>query len=94
MDADSVALYMAAGASREIAATLIAAGKKASTPAIVVENASLRDERRLLTTLEALSRAPLPRAEGPVVLLVGAAFDRAVGNEESAPIFPETQAAS
>ena len=93
-DADSVALYMAAGASQEIARSLIAAGKPASTPALLVENASLPSEAREFTTLEILSRAPLPRAAGPVVMLVGAAFDRAVDISGSAPIFKVTAAAS
>jgi len=36
MEADSVVLYMAAGASREIAGALVAAGKPASTPVALV----------------------------------------------------------
>jgi uroporphyrin-III C-methyltransferase len=94
MGADSVALYMAAGASQEIARALVAAGKPASTPALLVENASLAGELRTLTTLEALVCAPLPKAEGPVVMLVGPAFADAIASDESAPIFSTTYLAA
>ena len=72
--ADSVVLYMAAGASQEIAASLIDAGKAADTPVALVESATLADERHLLTTLGALRTQALPRAAGPVVLCVGEVF--------------------
>ncbi len=94
MGADSVALYMAAGASQEIAQSLVDAGKPRSTPALLVESASLPEERRTLTTLEELLRGPLPRAMGPVVMLVGPAFARAVENREPIPHFPDTALAA
>ena len=72
--ADSVALYMAAGASQEIARQLIAVGKPAATPAVLVESVSLPQESRLFTTLAELSREALPKAAGPVVMLVGEVF--------------------
>jgi uroporphyrin-III C-methyltransferase len=76
--ADSVVLYMAAGASQSIARSLIAAGKPASTPAVLVESATLPGEARLFTTLAALEAEALPRAAGPVVMCVGEVFrDRA-----------------
>lgn len=74
LGADSVVLYMAAGASQAIAAELIGAGKLASTPVALVESATLPEEKRLFTTLEALSAAALPRAAGPVVMCVGEVF--------------------
>ena len=78
LGADSVVLYMAAGASQEIAAALIEAGKPAATPVALVESATLADEKRVFTTLEALRAAQLPRATGPVVMCVGEVFrDRA-----------------
>ncbi len=91
--ADSVVLYMAAGASQSIARALIDAGKPAATPAALVESASLPGERRLVTTLAALAQAPLPRAEGPVALCVGEVFAagaRALPAGKPAPMFPET----
>ncbi|HUP98111.1 MAG TPA: uroporphyrinogen-III C-methyltransferase [Usitatibacter sp.] len=88
--ADTVALYMAAGASVEIASALIAAGKPGATPALLVENASLGDERRTLTTLEILAATPLRRAAGPVVMIIGAAAGAAVENPRSAPMYLKT----
>jgi uroporphyrin-III C-methyltransferase len=83
--ADSIALYMAAGAAQSIALALIGAGKPGTTPAVLVENASLPGEQRLATTLEALAAAALPRAEGPVVMLVGEAFGAAIAIEAPVP---------
>ena len=74
MGADTAVLYMAAGASQEIAVQLIGAGKAASLPAVLVESATLRGERRFHTTLAELACAPLPRAEGPVVMGIGEVF--------------------
>ena len=76
--ADSVALYMAAGASQQIARVLIDAGKKATTPAVLVESATWPGEHHEFTTLAALAATPRPPAAGPVVLCFGEVFrDRA-----------------
>jgi uroporphyrin-III C-methyltransferase len=72
--ADSVVLYMAAGASQSIAASLIAAGKSASTPVALVESATLEEEQRHFTVLGALVTMELPRASGPVLMCVGEVF--------------------
>jgi len=78
MGADTVVLYMAAGASQSIATELIAAGKPADMPAVVVESATLPGEQRHFTTLAALAAEALPRAHGPVVMALGEVFrDRA-----------------
>jgi uroporphyrin-III C-methyltransferase len=74
LGADSVVLYMAAGASHSIAAELIGAGKAASTPVALIESATLPEEKRLFTTLGALRTAELPRATGPVVMCIGEVF--------------------
>jgi uroporphyrin-III C-methyltransferase len=74
MGADSVVLYMAAGAAQSIAAQLIAAGRRPGTPAALVENATLARQYVSTTSLEALAAQSLPRAEGPVVMMVGEAF--------------------
>jgi uroporphyrin-III C-methyltransferase len=71
--ADSTVLYMAAGQAPQIASALIAAGKPATTPVAVVENASLPDEQRLFTTLAGLTGSSLKFA-GPAVLCVGEVF--------------------
>jgi len=83
LQADTVVLYMAAGAAQEIAAALVAGGKPATTPAALVESATLPEERSLFTTLAALAAEPLPQAAGPVVLCVGEVF-RAAASADAA----------
>jgi uroporphyrin-III C-methyltransferase len=90
LGADSVVLYMAAGASQSIAAALIAGGKPASTPVALVESATLAEEQRLFTTLAALEASALPRAAGPVVMCVGEVFVENRGLFDSlSPVFDE-----
>jgi len=74
MSADTVVLYMAAGAGPEIARALIGAGKPPSTPVALVESATLESERRTHTSLDALARSEVTKAEGPVVVCVGEVF--------------------
>ncbi|MGZ5036247.1 MAG: uroporphyrinogen-III C-methyltransferase [Usitatibacter sp.] len=81
--ADSIILYMAAGASQSIAASLIAAGKPRATPVALVESATLPDERRHFTTLAALETRQLERAAGPVVMCVGEVFREAFAFDEA-----------
>jgi uroporphyrin-III C-methyltransferase len=66
----TVAVYMGLSTASGIAARLIAAGRAGSTPVAVVENASLVDERRLLTTLAGLGEA-VRGLEGPALLVIG-----------------------
>jgi uroporphyrin-III C-methyltransferase len=66
----TVAIYMGLSTAPLIAERLIAAGRGADTPALVVENAALVDERRVLTTLGALGEA-CAALKGPSVLIVG-----------------------
>ncbi len=72
--ADSGAIYMGIGQAAAISAALIGAGKPASTPVVVVENASLPDMREIFTTLGALPRVALAGLAGPAVILLGAQF--------------------
>ena len=83
LEADSVVLYMAAGASRGIAQALIAGGKPAATPVALVESATLPGEQRLFTTLAGLAQAELPPAEGPVVMCIGEVFGDAADIESA-----------
>ena len=66
----TVAVYMGLTTAPFIAAQLIEAGRAPTTPVLVVENASLPSERRVLTSL-----ADLPSAsaslDGPALLLIG-----------------------
>jgi len=72
--ADSVVLYMAAGASQAIARELVTGGKDSQTPVALVESATLPEEKQLFTTLETLAAEAMPRASGPVVMCVGEVF--------------------
>lgn len=69
----TVVIYMGVSTAAGIAARLISAGRQASTPALVVENASRADERRILTTLAELPAAAEVVA-GPALLIVGEAM--------------------
>ena len=56
-----------------IAARLMAAGRAGSTPALIVENASRPDERRIVTTLAGLADEAAALS-GPALLIVGEAM--------------------
>ena len=71
--ADSTVLYMAAGQAPQIALALIAAGKAATTPVAIVENATLENERRVFTNLSGLTASAL-KLDGPAVLCIGDVF--------------------
>lgn len=72
--ADAGAIYMGAGQAEAIAAALIAAGKSASTPVAVVENASLPTARVRYTTLSGLPLIADLGTAGPTLILVGPQF--------------------
>jgi len=71
LGADSVALYMAAGAAPEIARALLDAGKPAHTPVALVESATLDEERVTFASLAQLRDLAAVPAAGPVVMLLG-----------------------
>ena len=66
----TLVVYMGVTTAARLAERLIGAGRAASTPVLVVENASRPDERRVLTHL-----AELPKAaaglDGPALLVIG-----------------------
>jgi len=69
----TVVIYMGLSMAAPIAARLLAAGRAASTPALIVENASRADERRVTTTLAGLAQAA-EALSGPALLIVGEAM--------------------
>jgi uroporphyrin-III C-methyltransferase len=69
----TVVVYMGVATASGIAGRLIAAGRAPSTPALIVENASLPDERRVATTLGGLGEAA-EALSGPALLIVGEAM--------------------
>ena len=69
----TLAVYMGKAAAREVSSGLIAAGMLPETPVAVVENASLPDERQVVTRLDLLPIAARALGEGPAVILIGQA---------------------
>lgn len=94
-NADSAAIYMAAGQSAALSARLLAAGLPALTPVVLVENASLPDMRRIHTHLAGLPQAAARLGDGPALILLGAAFARIVAaadTEQQRPWMSRAQA--
>ncbi len=73
----TVVVYMGLSMAPVISHRLIAAGRAGATPALIVENASRADERRVVTTLAGLPEAAAI-LNGPALLIVGEAMALAV----------------
>ncbi len=69
----TVVIYMGLSMAATIAARLMTAGRSGTTPALIVENASRKDERRVVTTLAGLAQAAATLT-GPALLIVGEAM--------------------
>jgi uroporphyrin-III C-methyltransferase len=69
-------IYMGLSTAGLVADKLIAAGRDGSTPALIVENASRADERRILSTLAGLAKAAAGLS-GPALLMIGEAMGQA-----------------
>lgn len=72
----SVVFYMSLTTAAAVSENLIEAGRAAMTPALIVENASLPNERRVVTTLGGLGAAT-SGITGPALLIVGEAMSLA-----------------
>ena len=72
--ADTAVLYMAIGQAAEIAGILEAQGMSASTPVVLVENASLSTSRHIGCTLRGLRNGAARELTGPALLLFGDVF--------------------
>jgi uroporphyrin-III C-methyltransferase len=81
LNADTAALYMAAGQAPAVAAALQAAGLAADTPVVVVESASLPEAARVATTLKGLGDVEKARI-GPALLLIGQVYAAMIASEE------------
>ena len=80
----TLAIYMGKAAAEEVSAHLIAAGLPADTPVVLVENASLPDQRQFDTRLDLLPlAAKAALGDGPALLLIGAAMERRRGGDQS-----------
>jgi uroporphyrin-III C-methyltransferase/precorrin-2 dehydrogenase/sirohydrochlorin ferrochelatase len=69
----TLVVYMGGRTAQLIAGRLIAEGLPRSTPVVIVENATRRDERIQRTTLARLAAQPVAAA-GPVILTIGRVF--------------------
>jgi uroporphyrin-III C-methyltransferase len=69
----TVVIYMGVSTAGPIAARLIEAGRSGETPSVIVEDASLPTERRVVTTLAGLAAAA-EGVSGPALLIVGEAM--------------------
>ena len=78
----TLAVYMGKAAAQQVSAGLIAAGMPPETPIAVVENASLPEERRVVTRLDLLPLAARTLGEGPAVILIGRAINPTTTREE------------
>lgn len=85
--ADTAVIYMGAGQAQLIADTLIARGLPPATPAMVVENASLPQQRSHGCTLRALPNAAQSLSGGPALIMLGQVY--AAAQESAVPAFPE-----
>jgi uroporphyrin-III C-methyltransferase len=83
----TVVIYMGLSTAAAIAERLMAAGRAGSTPALIVENASRGDERRIVTTLAELAGAA-EGLSGPALLVVGEAMALAQAGAAPASVQP------
>lgn len=68
----TLVVYMGLANIAEIATSLMAAGRTATTPVLAVNRATLKDERRLLSSLaKVATEAEAARFEGPVLFIIG-----------------------
>jgi uroporphyrin-III C-methyltransferase len=81
--ADTVAIYMGAGEAEGIAAGLIAAGKPASTPVVVVTDASLPTMRYRASTLAGLPDCAQEIEGAPALILLGEVYRELLARELS-----------
>jgi len=80
----TVVVYMGVSTAALISQRLAAAGRAGATPALIVENASRTDERRILTTLGQLAVAA-EGLKGPALLMVGESMAMAVEHHSAHP---------
>ncbi|MDO8411830.1 MAG: uroporphyrinogen-III C-methyltransferase [Phenylobacterium sp.] len=79
----TVVIYMGVSTAAGIARRLTQAGRNPATPALIVENASRADERRIVTSLSGLADAAAD-LKGPALLIVGESMALAMAGEAGA----------
>lgn len=76
----TVVIYMGLSTAAGVARRLTQAGRNPATPALIVENASRADERRIVTSLSGLADAAAD-LKGPALLIVGESMALAMSGE-------------
>jgi len=84
--ADTAVIYMGAGLAGEISAELIAHGKPKTTPLVLVESATLPEQRILRGTLADLPALALAAGGGPAVVLLGEVLRNALADRAAVAI--------
>ncbi|WP_300573313.1 uroporphyrinogen-III C-methyltransferase [Phenylobacterium sp.] len=79
----TVVIYMGVSTAAGVARRLTQAGRNPATPALIVENASRADERRIVTCLSGLADAAAD-LKGPALLIVGESMALAMSGESGA----------
>lgn len=87
----TVVVYMGASTAGRIADRLVAEGRSASTPALVVFRASRQDERRIVSRLGELADA-VSTDSGPAMLIIGEAMETALATTSPALVVREERA--
>jgi uroporphyrin-III C-methyltransferase len=86
----TVVIYMGVSTAAPIAARLMQGGRSGSTPALIVEDASLPTERRIVTTLAGIPAAA-EQVNGPALLIVGEAMALARAEGPQSALRPASQ---
>jgi uroporphyrin-III C-methyltransferase len=68
---ETLVVFMAGAELERVSATLTGAGLPPDTPAALIENGTLPQERFVITTLQDLGKAGQGRGAGPVLLVIG-----------------------
>src|SRR5882724_2632961 len=84
--ANTAVIYMGAGLAEEISAELIAHGKPKTTPLVLVESATLPEQRILRGTLADLPALALAAGGGPAVVLLGEVLRNALADRAAVAI--------
>ena len=91
--ADTCAIYMGVGEVEQIAATLISRGASPDLPVVIVESASLPEERRIAARLADLGVAAAQTVTGPAVILLGEVYARVQSAQAAAETTERSRAA-
>jgi uroporphyrin-III C-methyltransferase len=91
--ADTCAIYMGVGEAAQIAATLMSRGASPDLPVVIVESASLPEERRIAARLADLGVAAAQTVTGPAVILLGEVYARVQSAQAAAETTERSRAA-